>query len=567
MSIRICNFIIFLLAFSSSVEAQNPLFIPPVLNGPIYNLNMQHGTHQFYAGNIFTQTMGFNGNILGPTLIMQKEQQVSINVTNSIGEPTTVHWHGFHVAPENDGGPHTVIAPNSTWSPSFKIKNRAATYWYHPHLHDSTSKHVMKGLAGMIIVKDAEEASKTLPRTYGVDDFPLIIQTKYLSMGQILYNGQDINQDNTLMVNATTNPYLTVPKQFVRLRILNASPQRVFNLGLSNNGNLYQIASDGGMLAESEPVTRIKLAPGERAEIAIDFATFPTGFSVQLKSYANELPSGTWGATNAWIGATQPPFYAGNPMNGQVFDVIQFNVNASTTANPILSISNTLSSTIPIHPSQATNTRHKYLFSSNGGVKIGTTPIGSAAAAFNMNTIDDEIRLNTTEIWEIHGATNQYHPFHIHDIQFFILERRDSLNNLIPLTPQEYGMKDVVNVGPKETVKFITKFDDFWSDIPYMYHCHIGVHEDKGMMKQFVVNKNIYVDSYCPPWYIGGCPDESGTTGLPYKTVRKAVLNAVNGSTIYIVGGNNTYNELNYSLLINKKIKIKSTLTVPFILK
>ena len=71
-----------------------------------------------------------------------------MNVTNSIGEETTVHWHGLHVAPENDGGPHTIIDPNTTWSPKFTVLDKAATYWYHPHAHGSTAKHMVEGLAG-----------------------------------------------------------------------------------------------------------------------------------------------------------------------------------------------------------------------------------------------------------------------------------------------------------------------------------------------------------------------------------------------------------------------------------
>ncbi len=125
-----------------------------------------------------------------------------MNVTNSIGEETTVHWHGFHVAPENDGGPHTVIDPNTTWTPNFPVLDKAGTYWYHPHAHLLTNKHVAQGLAGLIIVKDAEEAALNLPRTYGVDDFPLIIQTKAISPAGLIYHvaADPINLDSTLMV-------------------------------------------------------------------------------------------------------------------------------------------------------------------------------------------------------------------------------------------------------------------------------------------------------------------------------------------------------------------------------
>lgn len=529
-----------LLAFfcsSNMLSAQlNPLFIPPTLSGPVYNLNMQNGTYQFNPG-ITSQTMGFNGNLLGPTLIMNAGQQVSMNVTNSLGENTTVHWHGLHVAAENDGGPHTVIAPNTTWTPSFTVMNHASTYWYHPHLHDSTHKHVAKGLAGLIIVRDAEEAALALPRTYGVDDFPLIIQTRAInSSGQIQYmkppsGNQGPNMDTLLTVNGIKNATLNVPAQSVRLRILNGSNQRVFNLGLSTGGNFYQIASDDGLLAQRASITRLKIAPGERAEIVIPLALTPVGTNIQLMSYASELPQGVWGATNAWIpGAGSPgvpPNYNPNPMNGTNFSVLNLHVVESTPGAVFSIPPFTLASVTPIPEASATNTRHKYLFSAGGlGVKIGTTPVVGDAQIFNMGVIDDVIPYNATEIWVLHGSHQQYHPFHIHDIEFFILDRRDSNNVIIPLTPNERGRKDVVFVGAKETVRFITKFTDFWGDVPFMYHCHITGHEDMGMMKQFIVTQQLYVDKN----YVGV---ENGSFAQPFNTVAEAVNAATDGTTIY----------------------------------
>jgi len=99
---------------------QNPLFIPDTLSGTVINLNLQHGNIQFFPGNP-TQTLGANGNILAPTLFLDRGQQVTINVTNLLSDSTTLHWHGMHVAPHNDGGPHTPILPGQTWSPSFQV--------------------------------------------------------------------------------------------------------------------------------------------------------------------------------------------------------------------------------------------------------------------------------------------------------------------------------------------------------------------------------------------------------------------------------------------------------------
>ncbi len=535
-----------------------PLYIPPTLNGPVYNLNMQHGTHQF-SFLVNSASMGFNGNVLGPTLIMQAGQQVSMNVTNSIGEATTVHWHGFHVAPENDGGPHTVIEPNTTWTPSFPVLDKAGTYWYHPHLHDSTTKHVLKGLAGMIIVKDAEEAALSLPRTYGVDDFPLIIQTKSIDAdGTINYQGQNTNSDTKLMVNATPSPRLNVPQQYVRFRILNASLQRVFNIGLSNGFSFFHIATDGGLKATRTSVSRLRLAPGERGEIVVPFNIYSVGTNLQLVSYAGALPNGTFGATNAWLGgaaAPEPPGYTPNFMNGTTFNILGFTVVApTTTPTPILSIPSTLATVTPIPEASATVTRNKWFFAGGdgaGGVKIGNSSNPASANAFSLTTIDDVIPLNSTEIWTLHGSFNMYHPFHIHDIQFYILDRRDSNNNIIPLTSNEIGRKDVVYVGPKETVRFITKFDDFWSDVPYMYHCHITIHEDRGMMKQFIVTRRLYVDkNYSGP--------EFGTITFPYNTLREAVNAATDGTTIYFKS-NGIHEELTTDLITTKKLTFKVT--------
>ncbi len=555
MNIRNTTFFFCFICFNNFANAQlNPLYIPPTLNGPVYNLNMQHGTHQF-SFLVNSATMGFNGNVLGPTLVMQAGQQVSMNVTNSIGEPSTVHWHGFHVQAENDGGPHTVIEPNTTWTPSFKILDKAGTYWYHPHLHDSTTKHVAKGLAGLIIVKDAEEAALSLPRTYGVDDFPLIIQTKAIdAAGVIKYSNVNANADTKLMVNATYSARLDVPQQYVRFRILNASVQRVFNLGLSNGFSFFHIATDGGLKATRTTVNRLRLAPGERGEIVVPFNIYSVGTNLQLVSYAGSLPNGTWGATDPWIAGpsgTEPPGYSPNFMNGSTFNILFFTVVAQT-ASPILSIPSTLATVTPIPEASATNTRNKWLFAgAGGGVKIGNTSSAASADAFSLTTIDDIIPLNSTEIWTLHGSFNMYHPFHIHDIQFYILDRRDSNNNIIPLTSNEIGRKDVVYVGPKETVRFITKFDDFWSDVPYMYHCHITQHEDKGMMKQFIVTRRIYVDKN----YAG---IEFGSITFPFNTLREAVDAATDGTTIYFKS-NGIHEELTTDLITTKKITFKVT--------
>jgi FtsP/CotA-like multicopper oxidase with cupredoxin domain len=501
---------------SVGLFAQNTLLIPSTLSGTNINLTLQNGTYQFYSGTN-TTTMGANGNVLGPTILLNKGDLVNFSVNNQIGETTTIHWHGMHVSPENDGGPHTTIAAGTTWSPSFTVMDKAATYWYHPHLHTKTNEHVSKGIAGMIIVKDAEEAALNLPRTYGVDDFPLVIQTKDFDANKQIVVPS--NSDDVVMVNATIDAALSTPAQVVRFRLLNGSSMRVFNIGLNNNKTFYQVASDGGLLSSAVSLTRLQLAPGERAEILIDF-TGMSGQTVFLMSYASEFPNGIYGATNPGNGPGMTlTGYNPNPLNGADFNIMQFNVGAQT-ASPITTIPATLATITPILESTSDITRDLTMTPVTSGSNQLNGDFVINGVAFDLNVTNYTIPLGNTEIWSIANNSAIAHPFHIHDVQFFILDR----DGIAPAV-SEQGRKDVILIKPQETIRFITKFEDFTSDVvPYMYHCHMLYHEDRGMMGQFkVVNTAL------------GINDEilnKNVSVYPNPTNGKIYINTQNGTTI-----------------------------------
>jgi bilirubin oxidase len=473
-------FLTLFLAFTYSVFAQNPLYIPDTLSGSNINLVLQNGTFQFFPGQI-TNTMGANGNLLGPTIILNRYQQVSMNVTNMLGEPSTLHWHGMHVAPENDGGPHVVIQNNTTWSPSFEVLDWASTPWYHPHLHMKTNEHVQKGIAGMIIVRDTFEAALSLPRRYGIDDFPLVVQTKAFDI-----NNQIIIEsalDTTVLANGTRKAFLNAPAQFVRFRLLNGSSERYYNFGFEGNKPFQMIASDGGLLTAPVNLTRIMLAPGERAEIVIDLSLYP-GQSFGLMSFAAELPNGIYGATQPGMGAGQQiPNYTSNPLNGSNFKVLDINVVAPT-ANPVTSISTLLVTHNPWLASQSDITRTLTFTPVNMGPTAIQGPFLINGMPFDMMMINYEIPFENTEIWTLVNQSPISHPFHIHNVHFYILD----INGVAP-PPHLAGRKDVVHVpSGMGTVRFITRFEDFHNDVfPYMYHCHMLTHEDDGFMGQFIV--------------------------------------------------------------------------------
>ena len=447
-------------------QALQPLAIPPLLEADTMHLTVAAHTHQFYPG-MNTPTYGVNGDYLGPTLVLHKGDTARIVVENQLSEITTMHWHGMHVPGEMDGGPHSVIQPGASWMAEYPVKNPASTYWYHPHPHMLTAKQANLGISGLIIVRDSDEAQLDLPRTYGVDDIPVVIQDKkIISTGEmVLYPLGD-----SLLVNGTPNAYLDAPAQVVRLRLLNGSVARIFRLGFEDDRNFDLIAGGGGLLPAPAATNRLMLSNGERAEVLLDL-TGMEGDSLLLMSYGNELGQGMPGSSNLIL--------EGSMLNGIAFPVLRIRIGAPT-ANPVTAIPSTLV-TIPVPDgSSSVRTRTKTI-TGTGMVAMGQFLINGEM--FDMDVVNDTMLLGSNEIWHFVNNSNLAHPMHLHGVSFFVLER-----NGVPPPLWERGPKDVVLVDAGEDVKLIVHFGELaGEDFPFMYHCHNLMHEDHMMMLQFMV--------------------------------------------------------------------------------
>ncbi len=469
------KFITILFFGLQTASAQHLLYIPDTLSGTSFDLTVHRDSVQFKPGTI-TQTLGINSHrYLGPTLLMRKGDSVQLAVHNHIGDTTTMHWHGLHVAPQNDGGPMSLIMDGLSWNPGFVVRNNAATYWYHPHIMAKTAAQAIKGDAGFIIVRDSMESTLTLPRTYGTDDIPIVVQSVELdSNNQFMPKGM---VDSVVLVNGTDSPYVRMPAQVVRLRLLNGSGERTFNFGLKGNKTFYVIGNDGGLLQAPVTTTRIRLSPGERAEILADFGGM-NGDTTYLMSYASELPIGVQGGPTMPMPPGSP--LMNSPLNGIDFNILQILITAPT-ASPIYTVPATLVADTA-YPASAANAYRTISMTADSAL-VMDGPFYFNGLSFDMSRIDYHIPLNNVEIWTLTDSTMVGHPFHIHDVHFYILDR-----NGVPPSDVEKGRKDVVLIAPYETVRFITKFNDFAdTSIPYMFHCHILMHEDDGMMGQFVV--------------------------------------------------------------------------------
>jgi FtsP/CotA-like multicopper oxidase with cupredoxin domain len=466
----------------TAAQTYNPLIIPEVMTGTTFNLNLHKTTKQFLTGAV-TNTYAYNNMLFwGPTLIMNKGDWVQMNVANNLDDTTTTHWHGFHIPAIMDGGPHQTIPPGTTWSPSFKVDNNAATYWYHPHLHATVQEQLTKGGGGFIIIRDPTESALNLPRTYGVDDFPLAMTSRRWASNQLVTS--NIAYGDYMLVNGTLSPQVTLPKQYVRLRLLNAEIERSYNLGFSDGRTFYQIATDGGLVNAPVALTRLVLAVGERAEILVDLTGDTVGSTLDLQAFnsgqSNDFPGGE--------AATAGQF--GSLLNNTTINILHINVGA-TTANAVTTRPATLTTNTFWTDANVTNTRTVTI---TGGIPNSATPLFTFdSTSFSPTVFNQRLNLNAVEKWTITNSSGFSHSFHIHDIQFNLMTRTNGNN--AGIKAYEGGWKDVFFIGQNQTVTFIAKFDGFASNTnPFMYHCHFSNHEDEGLMGQFIVQNNTVED-------------------------------------------------------------------------
>jgi len=435
----------------------NRLKIPSLLEGTDingvkhYDLNIQKSTHTFFAG-FETATYAVNGTYLAPTLKLNNGDAVSLNYTNNLDEPTTMHGHGMHLPANMDGAAHQAIAVGTTWSAKYKVNQRACTNWYHPHLMGKTAEHVYKGLAGLIIIEDEEIRGLDLPKTYGVDDIPLVLQDRFFDAnGQIDYSPsrQEIMmgyKGDKFITNGVYNAYVDVQAKEVRFRILNGSNSTVYNLAFSDGRVFKQIATDNSLLEAPVALTSLTLSPAERAEIVVDFSDNLNGTVTFKDTMQNK-------------------------------DFLKINVKdvATTTTNTPDRLTTLTKNTL----SEAVRTRSFSLSASGpGDFRIN-------GLSMNMNVINERVPVNEVEIWEVTNTMGMNHNFHIHASHFLVAERNGSASNVLA---NEKGYKDVVFIPANESVKLIVKMTDYTDNTtPYMYHCHFLEHEDAGMMGQFTV--------------------------------------------------------------------------------
>lgn len=417
-------------------------------------------------GNSFSVLGYQSGGILGPTIRANTGTNANINFQNNLSEKSNIHWHGLKIPADMDGHPEAIVNVGSNFNYQFTINQRAALNWYHPHPDGATARQAFQGLAGLFIVNDAEEAALNLPS--GIYEIPLVIQDKRLTSSGIAYNPTSMEvmtgyMGETILVNGEASPFTEIATRFYRLRILNGSNARIYNLALSNNADLIVIGNDGGLLKNPVTIKNILLSPGERLDVLVNFSGLSIGTEVFLENKIFDN--------------------AGSAQGKQGFKILKFKI--TQTVNDSFNVPASLSSINSIPASAAARTRNFVLsvMQMSGGMNMtGMHQINGKT--YNKNRIDETVTANATEIWEFDNSQgDEPHPVHLHGVHFQVLERTGGRGQLIA---SEKGWKDTVLILPQEKVKLIIPFASLTGI--FVFHCHNLEHEDDGMMLQYQLN-------------------------------------------------------------------------------
>jgi spore coat protein A len=466
----------------------------PALQLPYYRVAMRQFEQTVHRDLKPTRFWGYASSSPGPTFETRSGQGLVVEWVNELPEKhllpvdhnihgaeadkpevrTVVHLHGAKAPPDSDGYPEKWYVPGKSAICHYPNRQDATMLWYHDHTLGINRLNVFAGLFGAFFVRDEFEDSLNLPR--GKYEVPLMICDRILDpAGQLNYPVSDDPKSpwvpevfgDAVLLNGKLFPYLEVEPRKYRFRVLNAANGRFFRLTLSNGQSFQQIGTDQGLLPAPVPLTRLTIAPGERADLIIDFSEHDSsgsGANIILK-------------------------------NDNFLNLMQFRV-AQKGAHDDSALPQTLRAVPKISESSAAKTRKLTL---GQIVDDMGRPMSMLLnnAHWSMPVTENPV-LDSTEIWSLVNLTDDSHPIHLHMVRFQILDRRPIITSIhweagefrytgpaVAPAPSEAGWKDTVRAEPGMVTRIIIPFEGFTGR--YVWHCHILEHEDNEMMRPFDV--------------------------------------------------------------------------------
>ncbi len=475
----------------------DPLPVPPIAKpvgrrakAPLYKIPISEFYSKIHRDVAPTRFWGYGNSVPGPAIEARSGEEVVVEWPNQLplkhflpidynlmgveeGRPesrTVVHLHGGRVPPASDGWPEDWYAPGKSATYHYPNQQDAAMLWYHDHAMGINRLNICAGMAGPYVIRDSFEDGLNLPK--GDYEVPLVLMDRMIRQdGQIYYPVTEFPNNpwipeyfgNLVLVNGKLLPYLEVEPRKYRFRLLNASNGRFYFLSLDNGAPFRQIGTDQGLLPAPATVNRLAIAPGERADLALDFAEH-RGERIVLKDLTA--------------------------------NILQFRVSSERVPDSS-DVPGTLRPVTRLSETTAIRTRRLSLEEVDD--HRGEPMIHLLDGKRWHDPVSEKPVLGATEIWEFLNLTEDAHPIHLHLVRFQILDRRALdvpayiyqnrtlryWGDAIPPDANESGWKDTVRCTPRASTRIIVKFEGYTGR--YVWHCHILEHEDNEMMRPYEI--------------------------------------------------------------------------------
>lgn len=467
------------------------------------------------------------------------------------------HLHNGHTAPESDGQPHHMTDNDGGYQPEEWVDNlylnwpaggdsneKQSFFWFHDHRMHHTGANVYKGMVGLFPIYDPildpgdETKGLHLPGrrvnnpdgTFDVAyDIPMAFYDVALDDGAIQHADNHMvttgggpacgsvhpewwgksffkHYPNSgfvgdiFTINGVAYPVLHVYKRKYRLRFLDASVSRIYQLWLmkSQNGpqaargtkgqynlsdgqqcmQFTQIANEGGLLPGPIVRNSFELWPAKRREVVVDFTKYMdgsptnTGDVIYLVNTL-DMPVGRL-PNNFPADPNVPPSGFGVPMMKIVIMGAPPEQDVSTVPSRLRPMP-----TAPTAAQLAAANKRSFTLQRGSSKSPETQWLINGLEFDPLNPLALP-KNGAGEVWTLaNGGGGWVHPMHLHMEEHRILSR-NGVAAPDALHPDDTGKEDVAALYPSEAVTVWRKFRTFRGK--YVAHCHNLAHEDHNMM-------------------------------------------------------------------------------------
>ncbi|MEM8843915.1 MAG: multicopper oxidase family protein [Pseudomonadota bacterium] len=471
-----------LIGTASADQGERPHFTePPSLSSEngVLDMELTIESTTVEVGGKSVTTHLYNDLFAPPTIRVKPGDTLRLKLNNKrLDGNTNMHYHGTNVSPKEPAdNVYIGIKPGESYQyeVEFPEDHPQGLFWYHPHWHGTTEYQIGGGLSGLLSVDGVLDP---WPELKDIRVRHMILRDVQIDKDGNVPNPPDPGNPTMRLVNGLLNPIIPILPGEVQLwRVGNIGADIFYDLEIDGH-KIYELARDG--IRHNQPVIldNLLLPTSARSEFLIvggepgeyifrtrEIDMGPGGDPHPKTTLATLVSSGPQVADGAKI---LPKIYP------ELSDLRDVDICCERT------------------------------------IDFSETPDGNDFcinnAGTNMDIINTRVRIGCVEEWTINNCTAENHVFHHHQLQFQVIKKN---GKEVPFT----GYQDTVVVDfravDKDNPTGRCKCDEQGNcydctcptdgdlhgsvvvRIPYtnpviegkaIYHCHIGEHEDNGMM-------------------------------------------------------------------------------------